>query len=111
MRQKSWFIDSTCFGHQYAHHQEYNSEFHFGIQTWKAVWVVKHWTFRCVYCSEDVVRRTSNFINGTLFNLLATKLNPSAQRCLPRILLRILIFKGLTVPRLRNSFGIKGLNG
>jgi hypothetical protein len=28
--------DSTCFGQQYAHHQEYNSEFRFGIQTWKA---------------------------------------------------------------------------
>src|SRR5215510_13144932 len=46
-----------------------------------------------------------------VFNLLATKLNPSVQRCLPRFLLRILIFKGLTARRLRNSFGIKGLNG
>jgi hypothetical protein len=29
MRQKYWFIDSTCFGHWYAHRQEYNSEFRF----------------------------------------------------------------------------------
>jgi hypothetical protein len=29
MRQKCWFIDSTCFGHKYAHRQEYSSEFHF----------------------------------------------------------------------------------
>jgi hypothetical protein len=26
---KCWFIDSTCFGHWYAHHQEYNSAFRF----------------------------------------------------------------------------------
>jgi hypothetical protein len=26
---KCWFIDSTSFGHKYAHHQEYNSEFRF----------------------------------------------------------------------------------
>ena len=42
MRQNADFIHSTCFGHQYAHHQEYNSEFRFGIQTWRAVY--KHLT-------------------------------------------------------------------
>jgi hypothetical protein len=29
MRQKCWFILSTCFGHKYAHRQEHNSEFRF----------------------------------------------------------------------------------
>jgi hypothetical protein len=33
-------------------------------------------------------------------NLLTTELNPSAQRCLPRFLLGILIFKGLTARHL-----------
>jgi hypothetical protein len=31
MRQKCWFIDSTCFGHKHAHRQEYNSEFSFFV--------------------------------------------------------------------------------
>jgi hypothetical protein len=42
-------------------------------------------------------------------NLLTPELNPSAQRCLPRYLLGILIFKGFTALRLYNSFGVKGL--
>jgi hypothetical protein len=29
MQQNAGFIDSTHFGHQYAHHQENNSEFRF----------------------------------------------------------------------------------
>jgi hypothetical protein len=33
-------------------------------------------------------------------NHLTPELNPSAQRCLPRFLLEILIFKGLTARRL-----------
>jgi hypothetical protein len=37
------------------------------------------------------------------------ELNPSAQRCLPRYLLWILISKGLTARRLYKSFGFKGL--
>jgi hypothetical protein len=37
------------------------------------------------------------------------ELNPSAQRCLPRHLLEILIFKWLTA-RLYKLFGVKGLN-
>jgi hypothetical protein len=40
---------------------------------------------------------------------LRPEINPSAQRCLPRFLLGILIFKGLTVRRLYKSFGVKGL--
>jgi hypothetical protein len=44
------------------------------------------------------------------FNTLAPELNPSAQRCLPRFLLGILIFKGLTARHIYKSFGIKGLN-
>jgi hypothetical protein len=42
-------------------------------------------------------------------NPLAPELNPSAQRCLPRFLLGILIFKGLTAGHLYKSFGVKGL--
>jgi hypothetical protein len=42
-------------------------------------------------------------------NPLTPELNPSAQRCLPRFLLGILIFKGLTARRLYKSFGVKGL--
>jgi hypothetical protein len=38
------------------------------------------------------------------------ELNPSAQRCLPRLLLLILIFKWLTALHLYKSFVIKGLN-
>jgi hypothetical protein len=45
-----------------------------------------------------------------VFNPLTPELNPSAQRCLPRFLLEILIFKGLTARRLYKSFGVKGLN-
>jgi hypothetical protein len=44
-----------------------------------------------------------------IFNPLTPELNPSVQRCLPRFLLGILIFKGLTVRRLYKSFGVKGL--
>jgi hypothetical protein len=42
-------------------------------------------------------------------NPLTPELNPSAQRFLPRFLLGILIFKGLTARRLYKSFGVKGL--
>jgi hypothetical protein len=38
------------------------------------------------------------------------ELSPSAQRCMVRFLLGILIFKGLTARRLYKSFGFKGLN-
>jgi hypothetical protein len=44
-----------------------------------------------------------------MINPLMMELNPSAQRCLPRFLLGILIFKGLTARRLYKSFGVKGL--
>jgi hypothetical protein len=40
---------------------------------------------------------------------LTPELNPSAQRCQPRFLLGILIFKGLTGLHLYESFGVKGL--
>jgi hypothetical protein len=42
-------------------------------------------------------------------SLLPPELNPSAQRCLPRFFLVILIFKGLTARRLYKLFGVKGL--
>jgi hypothetical protein len=41
---------------------------------------------------------------------LTLELNPSAKGCLPRILLGILICKGLTAPRLYKSFGVKWFN-
>jgi hypothetical protein len=44
-----------------------------------------------------------------IINPLTTELNTSAQRCLPRILLRILIFKWLNARRLYKSFDVKGL--
>jgi hypothetical protein len=44
-----------------------------------------------------------------MINPLTPELNPSAQRYLPRIVLEILIFKGLTARRLYKSFDVKGL--
>jgi hypothetical protein len=43
-------------------------------------------------------------------NPLTPELNPSAQRYLPKFLLGILIFKGLTERRIYKSLGFKGLN-
>jgi hypothetical protein len=48
-------------------------------------------------------------LKGYIVNLLPPELNPSAQSCLPRFLLGILIFKWLTARRLYKSFGVKGL--
>jgi hypothetical protein len=45
-----------------------------------------------------------------MINPLTPELNPSSQRCLPRFVLEILIFKGLSARRLYKSFGIKGLS-
>jgi hypothetical protein len=45
----------------------------------------------------------------TDINPFTPELNPSAQRCLPRFLLGILIFKWLTARLLYKSFGVKGL--
>jgi hypothetical protein len=42
-------------------------------------------------------------------NPLTPELNPSAQRCLLRFLMGILIFKGLTTRRRYKSFGVKRL--
>jgi hypothetical protein len=47
--------------------------------------------------------------NSSLTKPLMTELNPSAQSWMPRFLLGILIFKGLTARRLYKSFSIKGL--
>jgi hypothetical protein len=44
-----------------------------------------------------------------MFKHLTSKLNPSAQRCLPRFLKGILIFQGFTAQTLYKSFGVKGL--
>jgi hypothetical protein len=44
-----------------------------------------------------------------LINPLTPEINYSAQPCLPRFLLGILIFKGLTARILYKSFGVKGL--
>jgi hypothetical protein len=48
-------------------------------------------------------------INRAAFNPLASELDPSAQRCLPRFFIGDLIFKGLTARRLCKSFGVKEL--
>jgi hypothetical protein len=45
-------------------------------------------------------------MNG--LTLLTLELNPSTQRCQPRFLLRILIFKWLTARPHYESFGLKG---
>jgi hypothetical protein len=50
-----------------------------------------------------------NFVS-TMLNPLTPELKPSAQRCLTRFLLGILIFKGLTARRLCESYDVKGLN-
>jgi hypothetical protein len=47
--------------------------------------------------------------HAMIINPLTQELNPSAQRCLQRFLLGILIFKELTAQRLYKSFGVKGL--
>jgi hypothetical protein len=54
----------------------------------------------CLYFRRDVV---------AVLNPLTPELNASAQRCPPRFFLGILIFKGLTAPRLYKSFGVEGL--
>jgi hypothetical protein len=54
-----------------------------------------------------IPHRKQHFINH--INPLTPELNPSAQRCLSRFLLGILIFKGLTAGRLYKPFGVKGL--
>jgi hypothetical protein len=48
-------------------------------------------------------------VENIAINPLTPELNPSAQRCLPRFLLGILIFKGLTARHLYKSFDVKGL--
>jgi hypothetical protein len=60
-----------------------------------------------VFVTETVcsLRSTKRILNP-----LKPELNPSAKRCLPRFLLGILIFKGLTARCLYKSFGVKGLN-
>jgi hypothetical protein len=60
----------------------------------------------------EVTRYTALLAVEILFtiNPLTPEFNLSAQRCLLRFLLGILIFKGLTARRLYKSFGVKGLN-
>jgi hypothetical protein len=48
-------------------------------------------------------------LHDGVFNPLTLELNHSAQRCLPRLLMGILIFKGLTEQRIYKSFGVKRL--
>jgi hypothetical protein len=45
----------------------------------------------------------------TYINPLTPELNPSVQRCLPRLLLEILIFKSLNARRPCKSFGVERL--
>jgi hypothetical protein len=48
-------------------------------------------------------------IQSCTINPLTPELNLSVQRCLPRFLLGILIFKGFSARRLYKSLGVKGL--
>jgi hypothetical protein len=48
-------------------------------------------------------------MNTNFIKPLTPELNPSAQRCLPRFLLWILMFKGLNARRLYKSLGVKEL--
>jgi hypothetical protein len=48
-------------------------------------------------------------MNTNFIKHLTPELNPSAQRCLPRLLLWILMFKGLNARRHYKSFGVKEL--
>jgi hypothetical protein len=52
---------------------------------------------------------TANDNTDIDINPLRPEFYPSAQRCLQRFLLGILIFKGLTAQRLYKAFGAKGL--
>jgi hypothetical protein len=59
---------------------------------------------------SDVPRETTIAVARVTIKPLKPELNPSAQCCLPRILLGILIFKELNARRLCKSFGVKGLS-
>jgi hypothetical protein len=48
-------------------------------------------------------------MSGPHLTLLTQELNPCAERYLPRLLLGMLTFKGLTARRLYKSFSFKGL--
>jgi hypothetical protein len=67
-----------------------------------------HWMDFCDILYLEMFRNSVENMQVS-FNPLTPELNPSAQRCLPRFLLGILIFKGLTVQRLYKSFRVKGL--
>jgi hypothetical protein len=49
-------------------------------------------------------------LSNIMINPSTPELTPFAQRCLPRYLMGILIFKGLTARRLYKSFSVKGLS-
>jgi hypothetical protein len=49
----------------------------------------------------------NTYPDDSRINPLTSQLNPSTQRCLPRFLLDILIFKGLTARHLYKSLGVK----
>jgi ABC-type microcin C transport system permease subunit YejB len=57
----------------------------------------------------DCGHKTVTAAQDETFNSLMPELNTSAQRCLPRFLMGILIFKVLTARRFYKSFGVKGL--
>jgi hypothetical protein len=63
------------------------------------------------FATRCLQKRVHLWVEKYCFSIkpLTPELNPSAQRCLPRFLMRILIFKALTARRLYKSFGVKGL--
>src|SRR5215510_4578195 len=70
MRQNADFIHSTCFGHQYAHHQEYK----LGSCLFCVALAVG-----CVYCLEDVAHLPSS----THIQQRALHITGSFQVCTP----------------------------
>jgi hypothetical protein len=66
--------------------------------------------FKTVCCKIVTLVHGCNGRRKVVFSPSTPELNSSAQRCLPRFLLGILIFKGPTARRLYKSFGVKGLN-
>jgi hypothetical protein len=63
----------------------------------------------CSFQTYMIFMSETQVVYFSMINPLRAELNPSAQRCLPRFFLGILIFKGLNTRRLYKSFGFKGL--
>jgi hypothetical protein len=82
---------------------------HLGYSTYIRLSVSKL-PLQCTVVSLYSVKQRLKCNTGKVFTcstLLTPKLNSSAQRCLPRFFIGILIFKGLSARRFYKSFGVK----